>query len=103
MSKLKNLIRHSDFEAIRKAICSGASLEKRDRAGNTPAHIAALVGNEKIVELLLDAGAFPGANNSLGKKPHELGVNNCTGPQILKAQLESNLKSNRSSSMYRKI
>ena len=46
-----------DVEAIRTLVAAGANLDERDRAGRTPAHVAAFASNDLALQALAEAGA----------------------------------------------
>jgi ankyrin repeat protein len=50
-----------------------AEVNMADEYGDTPFHITANRGHEKISKLLLERGANPGLKNQSGKTAHELG------------------------------
>lgn len=50
---------HNDIPFIRKLICHGVPLNQANDKGYTALHMAVLCGNEKVVQLLLRAGANP--------------------------------------------
>ena len=57
-----------DVRAIRGLLESGADVNKANAMLQTPLHIAALWGNGKAVEVLLEHGANPNAVNDLGEQ-----------------------------------
>lgn len=58
-------VAHGNAAVVRSLLRHGADLETRDRYGNTPLLSAVLAGSKAygIVNLLLDAGADPDAEN----------------------------------------
>jgi|TARA_Y100000310_G_scaffold271183_1_gene285566 cytohesin len=51
-----------------------ANPNKADRAGYTPLHHAAYDGFKRVADVLLEAGADPGAENRKGERPIELAM-----------------------------
>jgi ankyrin repeat protein len=53
-------------------IAHGAEIDQQDNRGETALHIAALCGNEQIVELLIASGADRDVKNIHGENPEAL-------------------------------
>ncbi len=54
---LQRAAQDGDAEEARRLAASGADLDRRDRNGRTPAHIAAFASNDAVLEALARAGA----------------------------------------------
>ena len=54
----------SDEEKVERLIAGGADVNRQDRHGTTPLHVAAKFGNRKLTELLLAAGANVNLQNN---------------------------------------
>ncbi|MCB1495853.1 MAG: ankyrin repeat domain-containing protein [Bauldia sp.] len=54
---LHRAAQEGDVETIRRLAGSGADLDTRDRAGRTPAHVAAFASNDAALRALAEAGA----------------------------------------------
>ncbi|KAG4263867.1 hypothetical protein FPRO04_09195 [Fusarium proliferatum] len=66
---------HGDRRCIVKALIrSGADPQKPGPDGNTPLHLAAILGDIEIVEILIDCGADTHASNKDGHTPIVLAV-----------------------------
>ena len=52
----------------------GANIDTKDRNGNTPLHLAALMGFAELTEELLKWGADPNMVNGNGQLPLELAL-----------------------------
>jgi ankyrin repeat protein len=50
----------------------GANVNAAGYEDNTPLHDAAMVGNQKLVKLLIDKGANPHFKNKKGKTPKDV-------------------------------
>ena len=72
MSSLTNKIRHKDLNGVKKSVCGGANLSRKDKNGNTPLHVAAEVDATEIAEVLIKAGAPLNEKNADGKIPTEV-------------------------------
>ena len=56
-SLLHNAARYGEYETMVQLLDAGTSVNSKDIKGNTPLHIAAENGHEKIVSLLISRGA----------------------------------------------
>lgn len=56
-SGLHRAAHENDIAAIKALLAEGANLDKRDRTGRTPAHVAAFASNEEALTALAEAGA----------------------------------------------
>jgi ankyrin repeat protein/beta-lactamase regulating signal transducer with metallopeptidase domain len=56
---LYNAISKGDAEQVRSLISQGADVNTQEELGFTPLHLAALLGNQKIINILIDEGANP--------------------------------------------
>ncbi|KAF8347175.1 ankyrin repeat-containing domain protein [Amanita rubescens] len=74
----QKLIAEGYSNVIRILLDSGADIELRDEANNTPLHIAAENANAFAVELLLQKGASMKARNGHGCMPIHLAVEHIT-------------------------
>src|SRR5262249_10067802 len=63
-------------EVVRDLLARGISPNLADNRGTTPLMEAAIAGNESVVEILLAAGADPGARNDRGKSALDLAREN---------------------------
>ncbi|CAM9942142.1 unnamed protein product, partial [Choristocarpus tenellus] len=52
----------------------GASIDKEDKQGNTPLHIASKSGFSSLVSLLIDLGAMRHVTNKAGKTPRDVAL-----------------------------
>lgn len=57
---------------IRRLVAVGAAVDAQGMQGFAPLHFAAIEGDAAAVEALLEAGADPLVNNSLGDRPFHL-------------------------------
>lgn len=71
-SPLQNLILQGEMTKIEQAIDNDLDLDHRDRAGWTALHMAAYLGHESIVDLLLQKGANALVREFNGLKPVDL-------------------------------
>lgn len=67
-SYLDDAISENNYERVREALKEGAELNPKD-AELPPLHQAVILGNLRIVKLLLDYGANPNLRSDLGKVP----------------------------------
>ncbi len=57
-------------EAARKLVSRGAEVDAKDEAGKTPLHVAVLMNNTQVVDLLTnEAGADVNARDNEGRSP----------------------------------
>ena len=78
---LFDIIRQQDMTALRVAI-TPANVNSRDVNGTTLLHAAAMTGNMEIAELLLDRGADPTAQDTLGRTPFDVAVDTKISPSV---------------------
>ena len=78
---LFDIIRQQDMTALRVAI-TPANVNSRDVNGTTLLHAAAMTGNMEIAELLLDRGADPTAEDTLGRTPFDVAVDTKISPSV---------------------
>ena len=57
MTALMKAVNHNDAEAVRKLIAQGANVDELEPNGDAPLVMAAYLGHNEIVRLLLEAGA----------------------------------------------
>jgi ankyrin repeat protein len=60
------------LEKVKLLLAAGANVNAEAANGNTPLHEACLMGNMRISEALLEAGADPFIKNVEGRFPHEM-------------------------------
>lgn len=68
-SLLLRLAREGDAAACGALLGRGVRPDARDRAGQTPLHIAAFFGHAEVCRLLLRHGAIPEAPDREGRPP----------------------------------
>jgi len=74
---LMGSVQAGDVEAVREAIAAEPALVGYDgRQGFTPLHAAARAGNDRVIELLFDAGADVDAADAGGMRPLHIAVLN---------------------------
>jgi len=80
MSSLTNKIRHKDIAGVKKSVCGGADISRKDKKGNTPLHVAAEEDALDIAKVLIDCGAPLEEKNAQGKRPSEVkpGTGTCS-------------------------
>jgi hypothetical protein len=70
LAEILTLVSSNDVERVKESVGHHKSqLRQVDFDGNTPLHIAAMLGSREMVEALLDAGADPAAKNKDGETP----------------------------------
>ena len=67
---------------VRTCVASGASLERRDRSGRTPLHVAAEFGNAEQVVAILELGAGIGSKDENGATPLHSAARNRTAATV---------------------
>ncbi len=72
MTDLFELIKHGDFEGVKKAIENGADVNARNEIGWTPLHLASYWGCTKIAKLLIENKADVNAKDVCGNTPLHL-------------------------------
>jgi ankyrin repeat protein len=73
-SPLHSYIKSDQDQEALQMIGSGAAVNERDQMGYTPLHLAAIRGNQTIVEALLDQGADINARDFYGRTPFMLAL-----------------------------
>ena len=68
-SPLHSYIKSDQDQEALEMIGSGAAVNERDQMGYTPLHLAAIRGNQRIVEALVDQGADINARDFYGRTP----------------------------------
>ena len=68
----ENICSYISRDIVQYLVEFGADTRIRDKAGNTPLHQAAAIGNFVVVEQLLRCGASSAAENNKKQKPEEL-------------------------------
>ncbi len=74
-------------EIFRQLITAGATVDKRDIAGNTALHWASAHGDEAAVTFLLKAGADVNAVNNTGNTPLLEAINHPSRPEVVRLLL----------------
>jgi hypothetical protein len=70
LAEILTLVGEADVDRVRDAVARDpAALRAADLDGNTPLHIAAMLGSRPMIEALLDAGADVHAKNRHGATP----------------------------------
>ncbi|CAI5935476.1 unnamed protein product, partial [Closterium sp. NIES-65] len=64
---LHKVIREGNFSEVLKVLDKGVDIEARDAEGQTPLHVAARLGHERIVDVLLIKGAKAEARDTWGQ------------------------------------
>lgn len=73
LAEILTLVSANDVERVKESVGHQKSqLKQVDFDGNTPLHIAAMLGSREMVVALLDAGADPAARNKDGETPLEV-------------------------------
>lgn len=68
--QLLSAAERGDLTAIEELLkIHGCDVNVRDYFGNTPLHLAAFFGHERVVETLLQVGANVNAENNIGETP----------------------------------
>jgi ankyrin repeat protein len=67
--ELHRVVFHGDLAGAKAALERGASVSVHDRFGNTPLHIAVMLGHKELVECLLSHGAVVKEKNKCGWTP----------------------------------
>ncbi len=73
-SPLHSYIKSDQDQEALEMIGSGVAVNERDQMGYTPLHLAAIRGNQTIVEALLDQGADRNARDFYGRTPFMLAL-----------------------------
>jgi hypothetical protein len=67
-------IKRNDLRGVERVLGQNVHIDKPDKEGNTPLGIAATLGNETVVQLLLQANASVDARDAKGKTPLMIAV-----------------------------
>ena len=90
--RLKSSINNRDFYLVKSLVEEGVNLNTKYKDGNTPLHIASLIGNSKIVEYLIENNARVNAKNKWNTTPLFLAYNPKVVALLIKKRAKMNAK-----------